>query len=258
MMVISLPWIAGAWVQHHRKQWHKNVLLAGVIAALLGVFMSATRSHFLELIVLITVFTFSARLRPIYRVGWLAILLLVGYIVATNERLQRFTTLNDTEYVSTRFQSSVNVNLIDAVTQYPFGLGLGGGGTSIPYFLADRVNRPIAVESEIGRIHLETGLIGMVAWIGFIIWVFTRPRAHRGEPWFLGLRLAWFGCLAFSAMGIIGIGVLTAIPSSAVFLLSIGRIANHQAKAANLLPIAPQRLDPRVLWAMRQRRAARS
>lgn len=230
MMVIALPWITGAWVQHHRKIWHKNVLLAGMIASMVGVFMSAARVHFLGLIVLVTVFTFSTRLRPIYRVGWLLVLIIVGYTVALNPRMQRFTTLSDSEYVRGRFQGSVNVSLIDAVVEYPFGVGLGGGGTSVPYFLLSRVDRPVMVESEIGRIHLEEGIIGMTAWVAFMLWVFTRPRVQRTDPWFIGIRMAWFSCLILMLTGLIGIGLFTAIPSSCVLLMSIGWIATHQSR----------------------------
>lgn len=251
MMVISLPWIVGAWVQRHREVWHKNVLLAGIMAAMFGVFMSAVRSHFIVLLVLITVFTFSTRLRPIYRVGWVVVLLLVGYVVSTHERMQRFTTLGNSEYVSTRIESSVNVTLLDAVTQFPFGNGLGGGGTSVPYFLLDRVNRPVVVESELGRIHLETGLIGTFAWICFVFWIFTRPGARHGDPWFLGIRLAWFGCASFMCLGLIGIGLLTSIPATSMFLMLLGWIATHHTSEADrrVMAFRPGFFDPRTVTA---------
>ena len=253
MMVMSLPWIAGSWVQRHRKVWHKNVLLAGVLAAILGVFMSAARTHFVTLILLLTVFTFSTRLRPVYRVGWLMVLLLVGYIVANNERMQRFTTLSDSEFVSFRVQSSVNVSLLDAVTQYPFGVGLGGGGTSIPYFLADKVEQPMAIESELGRIQLEMGIIGAAAWIAFVLWIVTRPRVHRGDPWFLGIRLAWFACMAFLIIGLIGTGLFTAIPCSPVFLLSLGWVCTQHTKRVPMLVRVPvRRPNQQLMWVTRQ------
>jgi hypothetical protein len=249
MMVISLPWIVGAWVQRHREVWQKNILLAGVLAAMFGIFMSAVRSHFIGLLVLITVFTFSTRLRPIYRVGWVVVLLLVGYVVSTHERMQRFTTLGISEYVSTRIESSVNVSLLDAITQFPFGNGLGGGGTSMPYFLSDRVDRPVVVESELGRIHLETGLIGTFAWICFVFWIFSRPSARHGDPWFLGIRLAWFGCATFMCLGLIGIGLLTSIPATIMFLMLLGWIATHHTSEADrrVMAFRPGFLDPRTV-----------
>jgi hypothetical protein len=264
MMVVSLPWIVGAWVQHHRKASHKNLLLAGILSAMLGVFMSAVRGHFIALLVLITVFTFSTRLRPVYRVGWVVVLLLVSYIVSTNERMQRFTTLGNEEYVSSRIQSSVNVTLLEAIARFPFGNGLGGGGTSMPYFLLDRVDMPVAIESEVGRIHLETGLIGLAAWICFVLWIFTRPRARSGDPWFLGLRLAWFASLSFLSMGIIGIGLFTSIPSTIVFLMLLGWIATYHTGEADAHVLAfrraaalPLRIPARTANVFAQRGASR-
>lgn len=253
MMVMSLPWIAGSWVQRHRKVWHKNVLLAGVLAAILGVFMCAARAHFVTLMLLLTVFTFSTRLRPVYRTAWIVILLLVAYVVATNERLQRFTTLSDKEFVSSRVESSVNVSLLDALTEYPFGVGIGGGGTSIPYFLADKVERPMAIESDLGRIQLELGIIGTAAWLAFILWIITRPRASRGDPWFLGLRLAWFACMTFLIIGLIGTGLFTAIPCSPVFLLSLGWVCTQHTKRLSMLVRVPiRRANRKIMWATRQ------
>jgi hypothetical protein len=223
------------------------------VTAILGVFMSAARTHFVVLILLLTVFTFSTRLRPIYRVGWLMTLLLVGYIVSTNERMQRFTTLGDKEYVSFRVQSSVNVSLLEALTQYPFGVGLGGGGTSIPYFLADKVEQPMAIESELGRIQLEMGIIGAAAWMAFVLWIVTRPRAYRGDPWFLGIRLAWFACMAFLLIGLIGTGLFTAIPCSSIFLLSLGWISTQHTKRLPMLVRVPvRRPNQQVMWVTRQ------
>jgi len=249
MMVMSLPWIVGAWVQQHRKVSHKNLLLAGLLAAMFGVFMSAVRTHFVLLLVLITVFTFSSRLRPVYRVGWVVVLLLVGYVVSTHERMQRFTTLGNSSMVASRIHASVNVNLLDAVEEFPFGVGLGGGGTSMPYFLLDRVDSPVNIESEIGRIHLETGLIGMVGWVCFVVWIFSRPRARPGDPWLIGLRLAWFACLTFFGLGLIGIGLFTSIPCTVVFLMLLGWVSTHHTGEADrrILAFRPGFLDPRLV-----------
>lgn len=243
-MVLSLPLVVGAWIQRHKHVWHKNVLLVGMLAAILGVFMSAARSHFLALSVLIMVFTLSASLRPAYRVGWLIILLVVGYMVAASPRLQRFTTLNDEEYVDARIRSSVNAGLFDALYQYPFGNGLGGGGTSVPYFLADKVERPFAMESELGRMQLETGLIGVAGWIGFVVWVFMRPRVPRTDPWFVSLRMAFFVCAWFFVIGLIGIGLLTSIPSSAMMLMFLGWLGTRHTKAQPSLQFAPANFAP--------------
>ncbi|HUN87870.1 MAG TPA: hypothetical protein VMU28_03705 [Terriglobales bacterium] len=257
-MVLTIPLIAGAWVQKQREIWHKNLFLAGMLAAMLGVFMSAARSHFLALAVLLLVATLSTQIRPIYRVGWIVVLVLVGYVVGTHQRMQRFTTLNDRQFVEGRFEASVNTTLLDAMIEYPFGVGLGGGGTSMPFFLMDRVNMPVAVESEWGRIELETGLVGLAAWCGFLLWVFTRPQARRSDPSFLGLRLAWFACLTFFGFGFIGIGLFTSIPATAIFLMLVGWISTHHTGEADqpARALNPGRHDSRVALALRQRAVA--
>src|SRR5260370_2815203 len=76
------------------------------------------------------------------------VLVSVGWIVSNNPRLQRFTTLTDPEYAEQRFGASVNQSFFDAAIKYPMGNGLGGGGTSIPYFLQDRLRNQVALENE--------------------------------------------------------------------------------------------------------------
>lgn len=239
-MVLTLPILVNAWVQRHREVWHKNLLIAGMLAAILGVFMSAARIHFVVLVVLLTVATVCIRMRPVYRVGWVVLLLTIGYIVSTQDRMQRFTTLDNQQFIENRLEASVNTTLFDVMVDYPFGNGLGGGGTSIPFFLADRLKAPVAVESEWGRIELETGLIGLASWCGFLLWVFTRPQANRGDPAFLGMRLAWFAALCFFASGFVGIGLFTSIPQTAILLMLVGWVANHHTGEADRRTSAPR------------------
>jgi hypothetical protein len=252
-MVLTVPLLAGAWVQKQRETWHKNLIMAGMLAAMLGVFMSAARSHFIVLAVLLTIATFTAQIRPVYRIGWIVVLLLVSYVVGTHQRMQRFTMLKDQETVEGRFEASVNATLFDAMVDYPFGVGLGGGGTSMPFFLMDRVNSPVALESEWGRIELETGLLGLTAWAAFLFWVFTRPAANRRDPAFLGWRLAWWACLSFFAFGFIGIGLFTSIPGTAIMLMLVGWIATHHTREADQPAMRPGFLDHRMPLAIRQR-----
>ena len=224
-MVISIPFIIGAWSQRHRKPWHGPVLMGGLLAAVLGVFLSAARIHFVILAVVSVVFSFSARLRVSQRIAWMAILLIAGYVISGHERMQRFTTLKNKEMVSERLQGSVNASFLDALIQYPMGNGLGGGGTSIPYFLYDRLEAPLIIESEYARIQLEEGFFGLALWIGFLLWFFTRPQPARNDRWFIGKRLAWAVCFMFCLIGVIGTGLLTAIPTSALMFLMFGWLA---------------------------------
>ena len=248
-MVVTLPLLIGAWVQDNARVWLKNLLLAGIAAAMLGVFLSAARSHFLVMTVAAVVVTLSARFRPLYRVGWVVIILGISLIVAREQRLQRFTTLSDSEFISHRFHSSVNDTLFGAIAEYPFGNGLGGGGTSMPYFLADKVRYKMMVESELARIQLENGLVGVVAWLAFIAWIYTRRRPNPADPWYLGVRVARYTSMAILASGLIGIGLFTAVPASCMLLVLLGWVSTaHTGEANEALLASASTAAPQPMW----------
>jgi len=248
-MVITLPLLLGAWVQHHRRRSHQILLLAGIISAVLGVFFSAVRSHFVVMIMILGVFILSSRVKPGLKLVFTMALIAVGILVAQQDRLQRFATLRDTHYVEKRFHGSVNASFLDALKQYPFGNGLGGGGTSIPAFLQDRLHASLFIESEYGRALLETGVIGLALWIAFLSWFVTRRNQTPGDPWAVGRRLAWCACVCCFAEGMVGVGMLLSIPQSVIFLAILGWVAIPQDDRPLLraLPLRRARfIAPRV------------
>ena len=158
------------------------------------------------------------------------ILIGISWLAFGEERLQRFTELQNTQMVSERIVGSVNMNFFEAAATYPFGNGLGGGGTSIPYFLQNRIEKPVLIENEYARILLEQGLVGLALWVAFIIWVLIRPQPPRTDPWFVGRRLAWVTCAAYFATGLIGTGLLTSIPHTCLLLLDVGWVGAQQCE----------------------------
>jgi len=174
-------------------------------------------------------------------------LVLCGAIVAaavlalSNERLQRFTSLSDSEAVAGRIQGSVNRTFFEVMVEYPMGNGLGGGGTSIPSFLEGQVVKPIAIESEYGRILLEQGIIGLLFWIGFIFWFLTCSRASARSEWIVARRLTWVGCAVSFGLSALGTGMLTSIPSTALMLLGLGwvMVPPSEDQAVRLRPTVP-------------------
>jgi hypothetical protein len=248
-MVMTLPLLLGAWVQHHPRRSHQLLLMAGIISAVLGVFVSAVRSHFIVMIVVLGVFILSARVRPGLKLIFTMSLIAVGLLVAQQDRLQRFATLRDTHYVERRVHSSVNASFLDALQQFPFGNGLGGGGTSIPAFLHDRLHAPLLIENEYGRALLETGVIGLASWISFVLWFVTR-RNHAGrDPWMVGRRLAWYACVCCFAHGLVGVGLLLSIPQSVIMLTSVGWVSIPQNDHPVLRPMPFKRarfIAPRI------------
>jgi hypothetical protein len=102
------------------------------------------------------------------------------------------------------------------------GNGLGGGGTSIPYFLAPSVNRPVGAENEYARILLEEGIIGLVIWSAFAIWFMTNRSTFVKDDWFAGRRMAWWLSTFALVSASLGIGLLSSVPNSFLFLLMVG------------------------------------
>ena len=232
-MVLTFAFLLGAWVQGERfRRWQRHLLAAAMVASLLGVFMAAARSPVIVMALMLAAAAASGALKGH---GWafmLALFVGVGWLVSGEERLQRFTTLRDVDYVGERVSWSVNEGFLDLAVEYPMGNGLGGGGTSIPYFLEGRVREPLYyLENEYARILLEQGVPGLCLWAGFIAWLFTRRTTRRGDEWFLGRRMLWGAAAVFFATGMIGKGLLTSIPGTALLLLSVGWLAVRQRQA---------------------------
>lgn len=231
-MVVGLPLLVGALVQKYKTPFQAYLLVGGIITALLGLLMSAARIHFVVAAVLVVVITFSLRSRFAYALGWLILLGSVGWLVSGEERLQRFMELQDTNTVVERVSGSVNMRFFEIVGQYPFGNGLGGGGTSLPYFMQGLIVNPVVMENEYARIVLEQGILGLGIWLLFILWLFSRRGVVPQDPWHLGHRLAWVVCAAFFAVAVGGTGLLTSIPQSVLFLLLIGWVGGRQPPTA--------------------------
>ena len=239
-MVLSVPWLAGAWVQAGRRIGRHLLLGLGLAAAVMGTFMCAARMPLVVLFALLCLTLFTGKVRGFYWLGWLVILGGVGYVVSGEERLQRFMSLEDTTSMKERIEGSVNMSFGELLVKYPIGNGLGGGGTSIPFFLQYLLKNPIGLESEYSRILLELGIPGLCLWAGFIGWTVLKRPSDRGDPWLTGRRLMWYTALATFGSAFIGTGTLTSIPQSALLLISIGFLTTPQAEPA---PAAPPEAD---------------
>jgi hypothetical protein len=237
-MVTTLPLIFAAWNRLPRFRLRWFLLFIAMSGSLVGVLMGASRSHFLVAAVLILAAALAGNARPVERVAWFTAIVGLAILAMSNERFQRFQSLGDRDMVLERVGGSVNRTFLEILTEYPMGNGLGGGGTSIPYFLQGAVKIPIAMENEYARIVLEQGLIGFLLWISFIWWALGRRTAFGQNPWSTGRKMAWFCCACYFGTGMIGIGLLTAIPQSLIFLLLIGWIAVPQNRDEPIPPNA--------------------
>jgi hypothetical protein len=218
-MVMTLPWLVGALARSGTRGGGYALVAAGVVAALLGNFLAATRVNIALLALIILAATFSGQLRQSVWVGWILMLGGVLYLVSNEERLQRILTLHDTGEVTGRLR--VSLNMLEMVMCYPMGNGMGAGGTSIPYFLQPLLHDQVVFESEFCRMVLEQGLPGLALWFFFLGWLALRP-IPPGNPWRLGRRLLRVSTLGTFLLGYIGSGLMTTIPSTVLFFLGAG------------------------------------
>lgn len=220
-MVDTVPFLFGYWAQKSAGRVWKLLLLGGLVSAFFGVVLASTRQGMIAAGVVVLIAVTSGKLGVLKR---FVLALAIGAIIFSalqNERWQRYREL-DRDTVTERIGGSVNRTFLEILGEYPMGNGLGGGGTSIPYFLENQVVKPIAVENEYGRILLEQGIIGLVIWAGFIFWFVTNRSGFVKDEWYSGRRMAWWLAIFSMAAAVIGIGLLTAIPSTFLFLLAVG------------------------------------
>ena len=236
-MVMTVPLLLGALFGLNRGRFDRNLFTVALAAALIGIFLSGVRVHVIVLGVILTVAAFSIKLDSRHWLRWAMVLCITAGVVANQARLQRFTTLADSAFVAKRVHLSMNEGFWDLLVDYPMGRGLAGGGTSLPEVLKTRVNSldaPVGMvmENEYARILLEQGIPGLLIWIVFIIWVLARRPTNRADPWHLGRRLGWTAVAMLFAIGLTGIGLLTAIPHSCLWLLTIGWAAGGRREMA--------------------------
>ena len=231
-MVMTLPFIFGAWVQK-RTMMDGHILTVAIVASLLGVFMAGARTPMIALAGLVVLVSLSGYVRGGARVTWAAMMLVVGLVVAGDDRLQRFVSLQDSAYLAERLGGSVNSDFFDLMWQFPFGRGLAGGGTSIPYFLQDRSTAYFVMENEYARIALEQGIPGFFLWVSFMVWVVVQGQRKGSGGWQLSRRLVLAVTCAYFVFALTGIGLLTSVPQSMVLLLGVGWITVRDRTAAH-------------------------
>jgi len=221
-MVASIPYLVGAWSQAQTRRSSVFALI-GIGTAFAGVLMSATRVNFVMAVIMVLVTIWFGRMKSSHRILFAVLIIGMAGMALNNERFQRFKSLGDTDSVEERISGSVNRGFFEILMEYPIGNGLGGGGTSMPYFLQNQVRNPIGMENEFARILCEQGVIGLMLWLGFLGWFISRaPQVFAKGPWGTGRRMVWAMAILIFATGAIGTGVLTAIPGTAMLLLGMG------------------------------------
>jgi hypothetical protein len=221
-MVTTIPLLFGLWAKRNESSIKRTLALLGMLAALIGVLLSSTRIHFVVAAVLTLTIAFSRDLGVKGRGALLVLMIILGIVATSNERFGRFKSLSNGGSVTDRIGGSVNRGFWEVIRENPLGNGLGGGGTSIPYFLMDRVHRPVMIENEYARIVLELGLIGLLLWVAFIASFIVNSAARAKTSWRGGRTVAWICVLCYWGTSFTGLGTLTAIPQSALLMLMMG------------------------------------
>jgi hypothetical protein len=247
-MLVSLPLLVRRW---QRLSSTRSRVLTGavLVASVLGIFISATRSPVVQLFVILLLVVFVTGLSLKVLAGVAGLVGVVGVVVLQNPRFQRFLTLENTGYVAERVSWSVNSSLMDVITQHPLGNGLGSAaGTSIPFFLSHLARPQHGLENEFARIAMEQGVIGLVMWLCFLGWLFTRLPPRRRGGSLVGERMMWATLLTVWATAFMGTGTLSSIPGTAFVLLWMGIIVGTRrpAPVPQRRPVAPKAPAPQA------------
>ncbi len=230
-MVALIPLLLARLEEARPSRWLTFVALA---LAALGVFACGARLPVVLFSCVVAGSLLQLRKRPVVLLLLIIGMAAVGYSVSQSSRLRRFESLADPELVSERVAGSVNMNFWDILSDYPMGKGLGSAfGTSVPTFLAEYARPPVGIESEYGRLLLEEGLPGLLLWVFFVGSLLgssaatIRRRGTRAVGMWLVCALTW-------ASGLIGAGLLAAIPATMLVMLYFGEIGKgrHAATAA--------------------------
>lgn len=233
-LVASFPVIVANYSRRDLPFGEKLLMLGGLLTAMIGVFLCGSRSPVVAFGAMFVVASFLLR----HRVEVLAVLVLCSglavYQVLQNERLQRISTLVETESTLERISQSANLGILDVLAEYPFGVGLGGAvGTSIPSFLAQYSPIHVGAENEYARIALEQSVVGVMIWVGFVIWI-CRKRMYLGSSLVLKLMLA-FVCYSWLT-AFLGTGTTVAIPQSPILFTYMGACAAAGRNTARAAP----------------------
>jgi len=204
--------------------------ISGLAAACLGVFACAARLPFLGLLAVLGAVLFRGARRPGIRIGGLVVLAVLALVVSRNERLQRFETLSDSEYVSNRVRGSLNESFLEILSENPIGRGLGSAvGTSIPYFLLDEAKPQVGMENEFARIGVEQGILGFLLWLVFGVTILARKPGRLQKFGGIADVGMWVFCIYSWASGFIGTGFLASVPGTMMLMLFMGAIASTKA-----------------------------
>jgi hypothetical protein len=247
-MVCSLPFLFGAYLYNPSSKW-SPILIAGFVAACMGILLSSTRSNIVYAVGSLAVLFVRHR-------GLLAQRAIVGLLVITvpaiayflsvgDARIHRYEMIQVADFMEGGRVGNISyiIEIVDFTTdcalKNPLGAGLASG-VSIPNFLLEylppRFDQPVIKESEFARIAITQGVVGVLAWFGFLIWLFGANRAPGTKQTKSTYSFMYFLTLMIVASGIWCVGVLAAVPMAAMVYLMMGFIAMGGPHPDRIIP----------------------
>ena len=206
---------------------------AALLMSMFGVFLSATRLNALILFALIPTSIFTGRMRGAYRFRWLILLAVIAYGVGADERLQRFRSLQDPEFIAERFSNSVNLQLPGAASQLSARQRarrrrhqralLSAGPDPERRGDGERVRADPAGAGHSGPADVGCSSLDGSSRAG-------RSRKTTCSTSAGGWRMSPVACMF--ATGLIGTGMFTSVPSTAIVLLLTGWIVVPEVRFA--------------------------
>jgi hypothetical protein len=230
-MLMSLPFLASIGFDRHAAR-DKLLAIIGTVCALGGLLLCGAREPIIVGLLGGAIALIVGRANPRLLFTVIATIGVAVFVASQDERFQRVLTLLDPDLVQSRVQFSANFAFLGLLMKYPFGAGMGSGwGTSIPSFLAEYAPQPIGLENEFSKILINMGIIGLVIWIGFLVWYLRQVPSSRGKqraP--LGVLLAYGMTSAVWVTAWIGAGVTSSVPMSAMMFLLQGVVIGASRK----------------------------
>ncbi|WNG33714.1 hypothetical protein F0U60_08805 [Archangium minus] len=222
-MIMSLPLLVRRLGR--TQAFDRLLTFAALGTSVLGIFICAARSPVVQLAAIVGLLLLVTRLSLKLLGGMAMVAVVVGFVVSSNPRFQRFLTLDDTSYVSERVTQSVNSSLLEVITNFPLGNGLGSAaGTSVPFFLSHLAKPQYGFENEFARVAMEQGLIGLLLWLCFLLWFLFKLPPRRRQDSVVANRMMWATVVVLWMTAFIGTGLLASVPGSALLLLWMGAI----------------------------------
>jgi hypothetical protein len=229
-MVAFIPLLV---LRLERARRFQTLTRVGLVAAACGAFLCSARIPVLTLAFLVVVWSAATRNKRSVIVSVVLGAIAVSVLVVSSARFRRYETLRDSEVLETRLGLSANRGLVDVVLENPIGRGLASAvGTSIPYFLADDAKPQEGLESEFSRLALELGFGGLIAWLLFVLWCLAWDIRQLKRFGGAVDALMWSVCVAAWLTGVIGAGVLNAIPGTFLLVMQMTLVASQRVRPA--------------------------